>query len=236
VHAEIRHGVKAVLFDAGNTLVWLDHAFLVQLLADHGVQTTEAALMDAEYGAKRRLDALVRDGRAGDDASRAAIFFGEVFRTVGIRDASFPALSRRLFARHREKNLWSTVREHTAATLQLLRDRGYSLAVVSNADGRVEALLDTLGLGGYFDCVIDSGVVGVEKPDPRIFRMACERLDVAPEESVYVGDIYEIDVVGARGAGLRAFLMDPLDRWAELDCECIRGLDDLPDRLAEATA
>jgi putative hydrolase of the HAD superfamily len=225
---------QPILFDAGNTLVWLDHAYLVELLREHGVETTEEALMAAEYGAKLRLDELVRGGRGGDDASRGRIFFAEVFRAVGIDDSLFPAVAARLFARHRERNLWSRVRERTEETLQCLRDRGHRLGVISNADGRVEALLEAVGLRPHFDFVLDSAVVGIEKPDPRIFRMGCARMGVEPHEAVYVGDIYEIDVVGARGAGMRAFLVDPLDRWQALDCDRVRGVHELPERLEPA--
>jgi putative hydrolase of the HAD superfamily len=82
----------------------------------------------------------------------------------------------------------------------------------------VDALLEAVGLREHFDFVIDSALVGVEKPDPRIFRMGLERLGVAPEEAVYVGDIYEI--------------VDPLNRWTELDCDRIAAIHELPAWLA----
>lgn len=220
--------MKAILFDAGNTLVWLDHPFLVQALREHGVEATEGEILAAEYGAKRLLDELVRSGNAGTDETRGRIYFREVFRQLGVDDALFPALARTLFARHAEQNLWSRVRERTAETLEELRGRGYRLGVISNADGRVEALLESVGLRPWFDFVIDSAVVGIEKPDPRIFHVACERLGLEPGEALYVGDIYEIDVEGARRAGMRAVLIDPLDRWGELDCDRVRGIEELP--------
>ncbi len=220
--------MKAILFDAGNTLVWLDHPFLVQALREHGVEAREEEILAAEYGAKRLLDELVRTGNGGTDETRGKVYFREVFRQLGVDDALFPALARTLFARHAERNLWSRVRERTAETLEELRGRGYRLGVISNADGRVEGLLESVGLRPYFDFVIDSAVVGIEKPDPRIFQLACERLGLHPGEALYVGDIYEIDVAGARRAGMRAVLIDPLDRWGELDCDRIRGVEELP--------
>ncbi|MDP9349634.1 MAG: HAD-IA family hydrolase [Gemmatimonadota bacterium] len=220
--------MKAILFDAGNTLVWLDHPFLVQALREHGVEAREEEILAAEYGAKRLLDELVRTGNGGTDETRGKVYFREVFRQLGVDDALFPALARTLFARHAERNLWSRVRERTAETLEELRGRGYRLGVISNADGRVEGLLESVGLRPYFDFVIDSAVVGIEKPDPRIFQLACARLGLHPGEALYVGDIYEIDVAGARRAGMRAVLIDPLDRWGELDCDRIRGVEELP--------
>ncbi|HEV2146840.1 MAG TPA: HAD-IA family hydrolase [Longimicrobiaceae bacterium] len=223
--------MKAIIFDAGNTLVWLDHPFLVELLRDQGVEATEEEIAAAEYGAKRVLDEMVRSGEAGNDESRGRVFFREIFRQVGLADEHFAPVAKRLYARHAERNLWSNVRERTAETLEELRRRGYRLGVISNADGRVEALLESVGLRPHFDFVIDSARVGIEKPDPRIFRMGLERLGVAPEDAVYVGDIYEIDVVGARGAGMAAVLVDPLGRWTDLDCDRIAAIHELPQWL-----
>ena len=74
--------MKAVLFDVGNTLLWLDHPFILDLLREHGVETTEDELLTAQYAGKLLLDEMVRTGRAGDDASRGRIFFAEVFRQL----------------------------------------------------------------------------------------------------------------------------------------------------------
>ena len=74
--------------------------------------------------------------------------------------------------------------------------------MVSNADGRVESFLRHVGITKYLDFVVDSGLVGVEKPDPRIFEIALERAQVRKDEVVHVGDVYEVDVVGARAAGI----------------------------------
>ncbi|HSU17256.1 HAD-IA family hydrolase [Longimicrobium sp.] len=226
--------MKAVLFDVGNTLLWLDHPFVIETLREHGVAATEGELIAAQYGAKLLLDELVRTGRAGDDATRGRVFFAEVFRQLGIGDELFPSIAQRLYARHAERNLWCSVRERTAETLEELRRRGWRLGVISNADGRVEALLQDVGLRDHFEFVIDSGSVGVEKPDPRIFRMALERMGIEPHDAVYVGDVYEIDVAGARAAGMRAILLDPLSRLGHLDCDRVAALHELPDRLAEA--
>ncbi|MBV9774861.1 MAG: HAD-IA family hydrolase [Gemmatimonadetes bacterium] len=223
--------MKAILFDAGNTLVWLDHPFIVRLLREHGVESSEEEIVAAEYGAKRLLDEMIRRGEVGTDETRGRVFFQEIFRQIGMDDALFPSVAKRLYARHAERNLWGNVRERTAEALEELRGRGYRLGVISNADGRVDALLESVGLRSYFDFVIDSAVVGVEKPDPRIFRMALDRMGVEPEEALYVGDIYEIDVVGARGAGMRAVLVDPLGRWTELDCDRIAAVSELPEWL-----
>nr|ANY58062.1 Haloacid dehalogenase [uncultured bacterium] len=227
--------LKAVLFDAGNTLIWLDHPFVVELLREHGVETSVEGLMGAEYGAKLLMDAMARE-TGMDERTRGKVFFAEIFRRVGVAEADFSAIAQRMFARHAERNLWGNVREHTVETLDALRRRGYRLGVISNADGRAEQALDAAGLRPHFELVIDSGLVGIDKPDPRIFHLAAERLGVRPHEAVYVGDIYEIDVQGARAAGMQAILIDPLWKWDDLDCTRIRGLHDLLDLLPETAA
>jgi hypothetical protein len=80
------------------------------------------------------------------------------------------------------------------------------------------------GARDALDFVIDSAVVGVEKPDPRIFHLAIERADVAASEAVYVGDLYSVDVLGSRAAGLGAILLDPRGFWGPRDCDTARDL------------
>jgi HAD superfamily hydrolase (TIGR01509 family) len=75
-----------------------------------------------------------------------------------------------------------------------------------------------IGLRPHFHHVVDSAVVGVEKPDPRIFRHALDAVGARPERTLHVGDLYAVDVVGARAAGLHALLLDPHGDWAEVDC------------------
>jgi REG-2-like HAD superfamily hydrolase len=228
--------LKAVLFDAGNTLIWLDHPYVVELLREYGVETSVEALMEAEYGAKLLMDEMARGGNGMDDRARGRVFFAEIFRRVGAAEGDFASIAQRMFARHAQQNLWANVRERTAETLEELRRRGYRLGVISNADGRAEQALDAVGLRPHFELVVDSGLVGIDKPDPRIFHLAAERMGVRPEEAVYVGDIYEIDVQGARAAGMQAILMDPLWKWEERDCTRIRGIHDLLDVLPEQAA
>ena len=91
--------------------------------------------------------------------------------------------------------------------------------MVSNADGRVQELLGHVGLERYFEFVVDSQVVGISKPDPRIFRTALDRLRVEPRRTLYVGDLYPVDVAGARSAGMEALLLDPFDaleHWTDV--------------------
>jgi putative hydrolase of the HAD superfamily len=79
--------------------------------------------------------------------------------------------------------------------------------------------------------VIDSRLAGVEKPEPRIFHLALDVLGISPDEALYVGDVYEVDVVGARRAGLRAALVDPAGVHAGRDVPSAPSVGLLVDRL-----
>jgi putative hydrolase of the HAD superfamily len=127
-------------------------------------------------------------------------------------------------------------REH----LETLAATGVQLGIVSNADGligerlrQMEILQVGPGLGVEVACVIDSGDVGVMKPDPRIFRIALEALGVEPEQAWYIGDMPAFDVVGARAAGLRAFVIDPLGLHGAADYDAVASLSELAE-LVEA--
>ena len=139
-----------------------------------------------------------------------------------------------LLALHRERHLWGAIDPATAPALGRLRHAGLRLAVVSNSDGRAEEALAVAGIRDAFELVIDSQLVGVEKPDPRIFAIALERLGLPPAAALYVGDIYEVDVVGARRAGLDVILLDPLGLHAGRDVRTAPSVAAVADLLLDA--
>ena len=112
-------------------------------------------------------------------------------------------------------------------TLDELSSRELSLGVISNSDGRLEWRLEEIGILDRFDFVIDSAIVGMSKPDRRIFQNALDVSSLSPEEAVYVGDYYEVDVRGARAAGMSPVLFDPVGAYDNVDCEVISRLKDI---------
>ena len=134
----------------------------------------------------------------------------------------------------RALELWSAVLPGVPEALARLRAAGLRLVVVSNADGTVEEGLTRAGLRRYLDAVVDSQVVGFEKPDPRIFTHALALFGSDPARTLHVGDIYAADVAGARAAGVHAVLLDPHGDWGELDCPMARDVPEVADRLLSA--
>ena len=116
-------------------------------------------------------------------------------------------------------------------TLEILKDVGVRLAVVTNRTHPCQELIESLGLGGYFEFSLAAGEIQVWKPDPEIFHHALRRLGEQPGETLYVGDNYYADVVGARSAGLWPVLLDPDRIFPEAGCPVIQSVGDLPGLL-----
>ncbi len=110
----------------------------------------------------------------------------------------------------------------------------YRIGVISNADGRIEDVLRRCGIADCFLSITDSGLVGYEKPHPEIFRRALETLNAKPEESLYVGDVYSVDYLGATQAGMQAVLMDVPGAYTDKGVERVESLPELRAKLADA--
>src|SRR5262249_51856653 len=106
---------------------------------------------------------------------------------------------------------------------------GLHVAVVSNSDGRAEQHLIDAGMRAGIEFVVDSEIVGIEKPDPGIFRIALDRLGVAAARSLYVGDIQCVDAAGAAAAGMHFVLVDPFGDYAAPGMLSIPSMDRLPE-------
>ena len=176
--------------------------------------------------AMSRVAELVAAG-AGSTEQLKREFYATLLPGTGVLKERLADAVDCAFALAREEMLWRKTEDGTDLVLNELKKRAYILGVVSNSDGRIENAFEQANLRAYFDFFIDSFNVGVEKPDPRIFLLATERARIAPEEAAYVGDLYWVDVVGARAAGLRPVLYDPFDLNQNHDCLCIKSIDAL---------
>jgi putative hydrolase of the HAD superfamily len=219
--------LKAVLFDAGNTLLHLDYDRMATAVgAALGLTLDPGRLVAASSAASRAA------GHAqGPDRVRSRAYLEALFSGAGVPPARMDDVAACLQRLHRENNLWCRLAAGTRESLDRLRSAGLRLGVVSNADGRVEEALVAAGLRNCFDVVLDSALVGVEKPDPAIFRAALDALGVAPAEALYVGDLYDVDVVGARAAGMEAVLLLAEAADPRADCGRYQSLAALADDL-----
>jgi putative hydrolase of the HAD superfamily len=219
--------LKAVLFDAGNTLLFLDHDRMAAAVgAALGLPLDPARLAGAAGDAARAAERA-----RGVDRDRARVYLERLFTGAGVPAARMEEVRACLQRLHRENHLWCRLAAGTREALDRLRAGGLRLGVVSNSDGRVEEALVAAGLRDCFDVVLDSALVGVEKPDPAIFRAALAALGVAPAEALYVGDLYDVDVAGARAAGMEAALLLPDAAGPGPECRRFSSLAALADDL-----
>ena len=220
--------LKALLFDFGGTLAFLDFELLAREFSREGRSIEALALEHAEYAGRAAIDQQLgkAPGKQADDSTYAH-FFRAWMSAAGIGETEITDCALRFGAIHKEATLWRVVRPGTFEALEAFKSAGYKLAIVSNAEGQVEADAKRFGLAKYFDVIIDSHIVGVAKPDPRIFQIALERLGVGPDEARFAGDIYSIDVEGARAAGIEARLVDQHRRYSWVEHEKIRHIVEL---------
>ena len=218
---------RAVLFDAGNTLLRMNYGAIVAALAAEGIAADEAAVEDAEIRARVRIDQHLAPGASTESVATHDRYVAYLLEGIGVTDPdAVAAMSRWRWSFNAPFGLWTRPDPAAPAALARARAAGLVVGVISNSNGMVARILDEAGLGGGLDFVLDSSVVGVEKPDPRIFRLGLERAGVPASAAAYVGDLYSVDVLGARGAGLTGILIDPRGYWGPRDCPLARDADD----------
>ena len=222
--------VRAVLFDAGNTLLEINYGVIADALRRHGVDVAPDRLRLAEQRARLQLDEDLCSGISTKTTETFRRYLGYMFDNAAIPwDERAERVWRALRGYNPPVGVWNCPAPQAPGVLARLRSDGLGIGCISNSNGSVARALEQAGLAAHLDFILDSGIVGIEKPDPRIFRLALDAAGLGPEEAVYVGDLYSIDVVGARRAGLRAILLDPLGLWPQSDCLKCRD-------LAEATS
>jgi len=226
--------LESVFLDAGNTLVYWDHDFVAERARALGYTLDVVRLVRAEAKARPLLDRLLARSRSTEAPDTLTAYLRCILQ-AGLAE-EVPAAAQRAFVEglaaalrgtDASDRLWSRVPPGLPESLARLREAGLALVVVSNSDGSCERKLREAGLHDVFDAVVDSAVVGIEKPDPGIFHHALRASGCSPERTLHVGDFYAIDVVGARRAGLHAALLDPHGDWADVDCARFRDVPGL---------
>jgi HAD superfamily hydrolase (TIGR01509 family) len=191
-----------VLFDAGGTLVQVHVERLAHELRVRGHDPAE--LDEAFWRTLVLLDAEFGPQAGGFDSWWQAW----LDRWADHCSIPAPVLTDAWNAADREESLWAQPIPGAMECLTRLREAGIPLGIVSNADGRVAASLGRLGLAPFFDVIVDSGVVGVSKPDPRIFDHALGVLGTPRDRTWYLGDTVAYDAAAADAAGLVSWVVD----------------------------
>lgn len=231
---------RAILFDAGNTLVHFDCEYVSQTLMEAGYPVPPIVVRHAEHKTRFAIDSMllarmerkeeIRSGTASmHDSQLWQIYFSKLLASLAIPCDRQATIIEKLVAREKASalGLWHSLEPGLRLVLSELKQRGYSLAVVSNSDGRLKEKLRRLMLTHYFDLIVDSDEVGIEKPDPRLFQFALRQCGLEAADALYIGDMYSVDVLPARQAGLRALLYDPAGLYGEYETTVIRWWSDL---------
>jgi putative hydrolase of the HAD superfamily len=229
--------IRAVFFDVGNTLL---HPYpsvgevCRQILAQEGHVHDLAAidalmpLVDEFYEDRYRSD----DTFWTDESETSQVWVGMyslMCRRLGIEDDS-ERIARRVYDEFGDARRWRAYADVEPA-FRRLSARGLRLGIISNWDCRLNSVLQGVGLGAWLSTVVSSAEVGLHKPDPRVFELACERLGVEPGESVHVGDHHYADIVGATAVGMIPVLIDRHSSARVTDGRFLRSLDDIEEVL-----
>lgn len=221
----------AVIFDAGGVLVLPDPLVLGPLLAYYGGDGSVDAHTRAHY-AGMKAKAIV-DAQEGD----WDVYDRAYVESVGV-DASDIDEAVEVLGRTRYHATWRYMIEDSRAALDRFAAAGIPMGVVSNASGQIEAMLARsiaqVGPGPHVEMrvIVDSQVVGVAKPDPRIFDHALPAFaEFESSRIAYVGDSVTMDVASSTAAGLHPILIDPYDDHVGADFERIRSVGELADEL-----
>jgi putative hydrolase of the HAD superfamily len=226
----------AVLLDVGGIFHLPDHGRVLGALERGGFTARADDLDRAHYRAATRFTCDYE----GEIPWRRLWqeYLEEYARACGVPDESYTDVHEHLDAEFAVSGLWSRIIPGSVDGLRELAGSGVALGIVSNADGTVgtrlreqEVLQVGPGIGVEVSCLIDSGEVGVDKPDPRIFRIALDALGIEAHDAWYVGDMPGIDVVGARAAGLRPFVMDPFGLHDDADYDTVESLHELAGKV-----
>jgi HAD superfamily hydrolase (TIGR01549 family) len=210
---------RVVFFDVGNTLLFPNRAKMLASIASDRHPTLEQ-WQTLERRTKQEFDLGMQDGGVdhGFWWTFHTYLLQQLGEDTGIRD--------QLVENTQNSANWDQILPGTRDALERIA-RKFRIAVISNADGGIERVLSRCGLADCFETITDSGIVGVEKPRKEIFQAALSRMNVQADESLYVGDVYSVDYVGARNAGMQAVLFDLAGAYRERDLPRVESLEQL---------
>jgi putative hydrolase of the HAD superfamily len=215
---------RFIFFDVGNTLLFPNRARMLAPLPEDRHPTFEA-WQALERRTKHEFDQGLVQAKVDHG-------FWWTFHTYLLQgmNALNDGVRNTLVENTQNSANWDQILPGTRDALERLREQ-YGIAVISNADGRIDAVLRRCGIADCFQSITDSGKVGLEKPHPAIFEVALREMNAKPAESLYVGDLYSVDYVGARQAGMQAVLFDVAGAYRASDFPRVESLAELENWL-----
>jgi HAD superfamily hydrolase (TIGR01549 family) len=210
---------RVIFFDVGNTLLFPNRA---KILAPISIDRhpTLAQWQALERRTKQEFDLGMMGGRVDHG-------FWWIFHTYLLQQIGEDISLREVLVENTQKSAnWDQILPGTRDALDRI-GQNFRIAVISNSDGRIEQVLSRCGISDCFESITDSGTVGVEKPRAEIFEAALRAMKVRAGESLYVGDLYSVDHVGARNAGMDAVLFDVAGAYRDREPPRVESLEQL---------
>jgi len=210
---------RVIFFDVGNTLLFPNRAKMLDSIASDRHPTLEQ-WQALERRTKSEFDLGMQSGKV--DHSFWWIFHTYLLQQLG-EDTGLRDL---LVEKTQNSANWDYMPQGTRKSLDRLRQK-FRIAVISNADGGIERVLTRCGIADCFESITDSGIVGIEKPHAEIFEAALAAMNARANESLYIGDVYSVDYLGARNAGMQAVLFDVAGAYRDRDLPRVESLEQL---------
>ncbi len=218
--------LKTIFFDVGNTLLFPNRSVILASLNKRGLTPSLEHWQAVERATKQKFDDILQHGDPADHGFWF-MFHTQLLAELGIQDDQ---LRDEMVDLTRISANWCIKPSGTPEALDRLRN-SYALGVISNADGKIAAILEHCGIAQYFASITDSGIVGCEKPHADIFKAALRSMNADPKHSLYVGDVYSVDYLGATRAGMQAILFDVAGAYRENGLPRVTSLRELEEKL-----
>jgi putative hydrolase of the HAD superfamily len=226
--------IEIVFLDAGETILH-PHPSFPELFArtclEHGYTVAPEEVAPVLYGMVRDMGTVAAEIGVSAPSTTAAgsyALWTHIYRRcldgLGITDDSLPDELYSVFSDSATYRLYPDA----LPAVDRLRQKGYRVGLISNFEGWLEEMLVELQAGDVFEVSVISGLVGVEKPDPRIYEIALEQAGVEPEAAAHVGDSVRLDVEPATAVGIKAVLLDRSGKHPDAGWPTIRSLEELP--------
>jgi HAD superfamily hydrolase (TIGR01549 family) len=210
---------RVIFFDVGNTLLFPNRAKMLAPISSHRHPTLEQ-WQALERKTKNEFDQGMQSGRVDHG-------FWWTFHTYLLEQLGEDNGVRAALVENTQNSAnWDQILPGTRDALERIRGK-FRIAVISNADGGIERILSRCGIADCFESITDSGILGVEKPRREIFEAALKAMKASAGESLYVGDVYSVDYVGARSAGMDSVLLDVSGAYRDRDAPRVESLSQL---------
>jgi FMN phosphatase YigB (HAD superfamily) len=210
---------RVIFFDVGNTLLFPNRAKILAPISSNRHPTLEQ-WQALERKTKHEFDEGMTSGRVDHS-------FWWIFHTHLLQQLEEASGLREVLVKNTRRSAnWDQIPPGTCAALTRI-GQNFRSAVISNSDGKIEHVLSRCGIADCFESITDSGTVGIEKPRPEIFEAALSAMQARADESLYVGDMYSVDYLGARNAGMEAVLFDVSGAYRDRELPRVESIEQL---------